>query len=359
MAAALRTHRIACIPGDGIGPEVIGATLKVLETLERSLKTFKLDFTQLPWGSDYYRSQGRYMPTDGIQLLKQHDAILFGAVGDKDVPDHISLWELLLAIRGQMQLYVNVRPVRTLPGIQPLIATPVKPIDWVIIRENSEGEYAGQGGRTHVGQPWECATEVAIYTRHGVGRIMRFAFETALSRPQKSLIVVTKSNAMRNGMVLWDEIATEISKDYPSVTMEKMLVDAMTVRMVKNPHTIDTIVGTNLQMDILSDLAAALAGSIGIASSSNIDPSRQSPSFFEPVHGSAFDITGKGVANPLGAIWSATEMLRWLKEDDAADRLMSAIEKVCEGNILTRDLGGHAGTLDVADAISKELSQSI
>lgn len=227
----------------------------------------------------------------------------------------------------------------------------------MLVRENSEGEYSGQGGRSHVGQEWEVATEVAIFTRVAIKRIMRFAFETAQSRPKKHLIVVTKSNSMRNGMVLWDQVASEVSKDFPDVAWEKMLVDAMTVRMVAKPQSIDTIVGTNLHMDILSDLAAGLAGSIGVAPSSNLDPTRKNPSIFEPVHGSAFDITGKGIANPVATFWSASEMLIWIGEKDAAAKLMQCVEAVCAAGTLTPDLGGTANTQGVVDAVCAEIEK--
>jgi isocitrate/isopropylmalate dehydrogenase len=256
-----------------------------------------------------------------------------------------------------MQLYANVRPVRTFPGTHsPLKTVDERGIDWMIIRENSEGEYAGQGGRSHIKQPWETATEVAIFTRVGIERIMRFAFETAQSRPRKQLTVVTKSNSMRNGMVLWDEIAAEVSNDFPDVTWDKMLVDAMTIRMIAKPYSIDTIVGTNLHMDIISDMAAALAGSIGVAPSSNLDPTRKNPSLFEPVHGSAFDITGKGIANPVATIWSASEMLKWIGEPDAANILMECVEDVCRAGILTPDLGGTSDTKGVTQAVIKAIS---
>lgn len=246
-----------------------------------------------------------------------------------DVPDHISLWGLLLPMRHMLQQYANVRPTRVLRGTHsPLAGCGPGDLDWVIVRENSEGEYSGQGGRTHIHQPYETATEVAIFTRHGIERLMRFAFKLAASRPRKHLTVVTKSNAQRNGMVLWDEVAADIAKEFPDVAVEKVLVDAMTVRMVVAPKSIDTVVATNLHADVLSDLAAALAGSIGIAPSSNLDPDRKSPSMFEPIHGSAFDITGKGVANPVGTFWSAAEMVRWLGQEEAADLLMLAVENV-------------------------------
>jgi isocitrate/isopropylmalate dehydrogenase len=247
--------------------------------------------------------------------------------------------------------------VRTFPGTKCPLNTATEGIDWMLVRENSEGEYAGQGGRSHVGQQWEAATEVALFTRVGIERIMRFAFEMAQSRPRKLLTVVTKSNSMRNGMVLWDEVAASVSKDFPDVTWDKMLVDAMTVRMVAKPQSIDTIVGTNLHMDILSDLAAALAGSIGVAPSSNLDPTRKNPSLFEPVHGSAFDITGKGVANPVATFWSAAEMLIWLGEKDAAAKLMGCVERVCAAGILTPDLGGTSDTQGVVDAVCLEVEK--
>ncbi|RAH86930.1 tartrate dehydrogenase [Aspergillus japonicus CBS 114.51] len=354
--SAVRKYKIASIGADGIGPEVVNATIDVLRAMQAILKTFELEFTDLDWGTARYKKTGRYMPEDGLDILRKFDAGLFGAVGAPDVPDHISLWQLLLAIRSPMQLYANVRPVKNFPNVpSPLAGVKHGDIDWVLVRENSEGEYCGQGGRTHRGQPWEAATEVSIFTRVGVERIMRFAFDVARRRPRKLLTVVTKSNAQRNGMVLWDEIALDVSKDYPDVKWDKVLVDAMTVRMVNNPKSLDTIVGTNLHMDILSDLAAALGGSIGIAPSSNLDPTRQNPSLFEPVHGSAFDITGKGIANPVATLWSASEMLRWLGEEQAADILLQATQETCSMGICTPDLGGKAKTVEVAEAVIAQI----
>ncbi|KAJ9488491.1 hypothetical protein VN97_g4792 [Penicillium thymicola] len=355
--ASNNSYRIASIPGDGIGIEVVNATIQVVEKLAKTLGTFNINFAHIPWGTAYYKQTGRYLPEDYLVALRQYDAILFGAVGSPDVPDHISLWGLLLALRGPLQLYANVRPVRTFPGTKCPLNTATNGIDWMLVRENSEGEYAGQGGRSHVGQQWEAATEVALFTRVGIERIMRFAFEAARSRPRKFLTVVTKSNSMRNGMVLWDEIAALVAKDFPDVSWDKMLVDAMTVRMVMKPESIDTIVGTNLHMDILSDLAAALAGSIGVAPSSNLDPTRKNPSIFEPVHGSAFDITGKGVANPVATFWSAAEMLIWIGEKDAAAQLMGCVERVCAKGILTPDLGGSSDTQGVVDAVCLEIEK--
>ncbi|KAL4961287.1 uncharacterized protein BDV14DRAFT_192323 [Aspergillus stella-maris] len=342
-------HKIASIPGDGIGPEVVSATIQVVNKLAAKLD-LQIEFTHIPWGTTYYKEHGQFMSDDALDVLRKFDACLFGAVGDPDVPDHVSLWGLLLKIRSPLQLFANVRPVRTFPGTKSPLNTAKNGIDWVLVRENSEGEYCGQGGRSHIGHPWETATEVAVFTRVAIERIMRFAFETAQSRPQKKLTVVTKSNAMRHGMVLWDEVAEEVARDFPDVNWDKMLVDAMTIRMVAQPDSLDTIVGTNLHMDILSDLAAGLAGSIGVAPSSNLDPTRKNPSLFEPVHGSAFDITGKGVANPVATFWSAAEMLNWLGEKEAGDKLMGCVERVCEAGVLTADLGGKAKTQDVVDA---------
>ncbi|KNG87487.1 hypothetical protein ANOM_003820 [Aspergillus nomiae NRRL 13137] len=337
MASQKHTYRIASIPGDGIGIEVVDAAIQVVEKLAKTLGTFDIDFTHIPWGTAYYKEHGRYVSEDCLDTLRKFDAGLFGAVGAPDVPDHISLWGLLLALRGPLQLYANVRPVRTFPGTKCPLNTATEGIDWMLVRENSEGEYSGQGGRSHVGQPWEAATEVAMFTRVGIERIMRFAFEVAQSRPRKLLTVVTKRFPRR-------------------------YVGQNAGGCNDGPHggeaqSIDTIVGTNLHMDILSDLAAALAGSIGVAPSSNLDPTRKNPSIFEPVHGSAFDITGKGVANPVATFWSAAEMLSWLGEKEAAKKLMDCVERVCAAGILTPDLGGTSNTQGVVDAVNKEIER--
>jgi tartrate dehydrogenase/decarboxylase / D-malate dehydrogenase len=349
----MNSYKIAAIPGDGIGKEVIAAGVEVLQALAARDGGFKLDFESFDWGSDYYKKHGVMMPENGREILKSFDAIYFGAVGAPDVPDHVTLWGLRLAICQPFDQYANVRPTRILPGIEgPLRNVAAKDLDWVIVRENSEGEYAGQGGRSHRGLPEEVATEVSIFTRAGVTRIMRFAFEVARSRPRKLLTVVTKSNAQRHGMVMWDEIAAEVAADYPDVTWDKMLVDAMTMRMTLKPQSLDTIVATNLHADILSDLAAALAGSLGIAPTANLNPERRFPSMFEPIHGSAFDITGKGIANPVGTFWTATMMLEHLGEKRAAERLMRAIERVtADPSLHTPDLGGSATTRQVTDAV--------
>ncbi|MEP1209245.1 MAG: tartrate dehydrogenase [Rhizobiaceae bacterium] len=355
----MRSYTIAAIPADGIGPEVINAGLEVLQALSQRIGDLNFEVTSFDWGSDYYRRHGTMMPEDGTDQLKEFDAIFFGAVGAPDVPDHITLWGLRLPICQGFDQYANVRPTRILPGIpSPLAGKKPGDLDWVILRENSEGEYSGAGGRVHRGLPEEVATEVSVFTRTGVERIMRYGFSLAQSRPRKLLTVVTKSNAQRHGMVLWDEIAAEVAQDFPDVTWDKMLVDAMTVRMTLNPESLDTIVATNLHADILSDLAGALAGSIGVAPTANIDPQRRFPSMFEPIHGSAFDITGKGIANPVATFWTACQMLDHLGEDAASERLMKAVEEVCAAGILTPDVGGEATTQQVTDAVVKAIRES-
>ncbi|MUZ64971.1 tartrate dehydrogenase [Agrobacterium vitis] len=355
----MREYKIAAIPADGIGPEVIAAGLQVLEALEQRSGDFKIHTETFDWGSDYYKKHGVMMPADGLDKLKTFDAIFFGAVGAPDVPDHITLWGLRLPICQGFDQYANVRPTKILPGITPPLRNcGPGDLDWVIVRENSEGEYSGHGGRAHRGLPEEVGTEVAIFTRVGVTRIMRYAFKLAQARPRKLLTVVTKSNAQRHGMVMWDEIAAEVSKEFPDVTWDKMLVDAMTVRMTLKPETLDTIVATNLHADILSDLAGALAGSLGVAPTANIDPERRFPSMFEPIHGSAFDITGKGIANPIATFWTAAQMLEHLGERDAAARLMSAVERVTEAGILTPDVGGTANTRQITEAVCNAIAGS-
>jgi tartrate dehydrogenase/decarboxylase / D-malate dehydrogenase len=353
----MREHKIAAMGGDGIGPEVIAAGLAVLDACAARDGGFRLAVEHFDWGSDYYKKHGVMMPADGADRLRAFDAIYFGAVGAPDVPDHVTLWGLRLAICQPLDQYANVRPTRILPGIQSPLRNVAGPeLDWVIVRENSEGEYAGNGGRAHRGLPEEVGTEVAIFTRAGVTRIMRFAFALARSRARKLLTVVTKSNAQRHGMVMWDEIAAEVAKEFPDVTWDKMLVDAMTMRMTLRPQTLDTIVATNLHADILSDLAAALAGSLGIAPTANLNPERKAPSMFEPIHGSAFDITGKGIANPIGTFWTGVMMLEHLGEPAAAARLMRAIERVTADRAFhTPDLGGTATTRQVTDAVCQAL----
>jgi tartrate dehydrogenase/decarboxylase/D-malate dehydrogenase len=354
----MRTYSIASIPGDGIGQEVIPAGLEVINALAEKSGEFALRVREFPWGSAYYRQHGLMMPEDGLTLLKTADAIYFGAVGEPSIPDHITLWGLRLKICQGFDQYANVRPTRSLIGV----ASPLRlqgelgAFDIVIVRENSEGEYAGNGGRAHQGHPEEVGTETAIFTRSGCRRIFQFAYRLADSRPRKQLTLVTKSNAMRHGMVLWDEVGMELARDFPAVKTDRMLVDAMTERMVRRPASLDVIVATNLHADILSDLAAALAGSLGIAPTANLNPERVFPSMFEPIHGSAFDIVGKGIANPVGAVLSGAMMLEHLGEARSAEALRSAVERVLAGGqTLSPDLGGSATTKDVVEAIKREI----
>jgi len=321
----MKSYRIAAIPGDGIGIEVIAAGVEVLTALAER-EDFRLEFEHFDWSSKRYLEQGAYIPEGGLEKLKAFDAIFFGAVGSPDVPDHVSLWGLRLPICQGFDQYANVRPSRVLPGVTSRLKGGEE-IDWVIIRENSEGEYSGSGGRVHRGLPEELATETSVFTRVGVERIHRFAFELARRRSKKHLTLVTKSNAQRHGMVLWDEIFHEVAMKYPDVKTQRVLVDAMTTLMVLKPASLDTIVASNLHADILSDLAAALSGSLGIAPTANLNPERKFPSMFEPIHGSAFDITGQGIANPIATFWTASMMLEHLGEPKAAARLMQAIER--------------------------------
>jgi len=350
-------YKIAAIPGDGIGAEVVAAGLEVLAAVAARAPGLTFQVETFPWGSDYYRAQGRMMAVDGLARLKDFDAIYFGAVGDPEVPDHVTLWGLRLAICQGFDQYANVRPARLLPGVAgPLAAVGPADLDWIIVRENSEGEYAGAGGRVHRGLPGEVGMEVAVFPRAGIARIMRFAFQLARDRPRRCLTVVTKSNAQRHGMVLWDEIFAEVARDYPDVATDKMLVDAMTTRMVREPSSLDVVVATNLHADILSDLAAALSGSLGIAPTANLNPERRFPSMFEPIHGSGFDITGKGIANPVASFWSASLMLDHLGEAEAAAALLQAIERaLASGRASTPDLGGDATTAQVTEAVCAAL----
>ena len=342
-------YKIAAMGGDGIGPEVIHAGVDVLQALGKA-EGYALEVKDFDWSSDRYLKHGAYIPEGGLAELKTFDAIYFGAVGSQKVPDHVSLWGLRLPICQGFDQYANVRPARVLPGVKsPLVNG--KDIDWVVIRENTEGEYAGMGGRAHRGLPIETATDVSVFTRVGVERIQRFAFELARKRRRKKLTLVTKSNAQRHGMVMWDEIFFEVAKDYPDVHWDRELVDAMTTRMVLKPQTIDVMVASNLHADVLSDLAAALSGSLGIAPTANLNPERLFPSMFEPIHGSAFDITGKGIANPIATFWTGAMMLEHLGEAKAAARLMKAIEATTGKGVHTPDLGGKATTKDVTRAV--------
>ena len=352
----MREHCIAAIPGDGIGAEVLAAGLRVLEALQSRESELRLKVESFPWGSDYYRSHGRMMPEDALATLKGFDAIYFGAVGDPEVPDDVTLWGLRLAICQGFDQYANLRPTRILPGVKsPLAGVAEGDIDWIIVRENTEGEYAGAGGRVHRGLPEEVGIETSVFTRSGIRRVQTIAFELARSRKRKHLTSVTKSNAQRHGMVLWDEVFAELAADYPDVTTEKVLVDAMTTRMVLQPASLDVVVASNLHADILSDLAAALSGSLGIAPTANLNPEGAFPSMFEPIHGAGFDIVGQNRANPVGAFWSAALMLEHLGQAGAARRLMTAVEQTLAAGVTTPDLGGSATTRDVTEAVCRAL----
>jgi tartrate dehydrogenase/decarboxylase/D-malate dehydrogenase len=348
--------RIAIIPGDGIGNEVVPEGIKVLERIaESSNGQISFAFETFPWGSAYYHRHGRMMADNALSVLEAFDAIYFGAVGWPDVPDHISLWGLRLAICQGFDQYVCLRPVRLLPGIEsPLRDASADRIDFVVVRENSEGEYAGVGGRRSSGGS-EIALQTAVFTEHGCERIIRYAFELAMTRPKRTVTSVTKSNAQQYGMTLWDDVFHRVAADYPEVRTEQWLVDAMAARFVLRPETLDVVVGSNLFGDILSDLGSALAGSLGVAASANIDPERRKPSMFEPVHGSAPDIAGKGIANPIGQIWSAALMLDHLGWPDQARRIVSAIEYATSNGLTTPDLGGTRSTVEAGDAIRDAL----
>ena len=348
----MRNHKIAALPGDGIGPEVLQAGLTVLESLEKS-EGFALNTIQFPWGSNFYLQHGRMVKEGGIESLRAFDAIYFGAVGSKDVPDHVTVWDLILPIRQKFDQYVNLRPMRLLPGLKsPLDGRGPGDIDMVCVRENTEGEYSGVGGFVHRGHAGEMANEVATFTRAGIERVVRFAFELARTRPRKLVASATKSNALRHSMVLWDEVVEEVAGRFPDVTVRKYHVDALAARMVTQPDTVDVIVASNLFGDILTDLGAAISGSLGVAPSGNIDPTRANPSMFEPIHGSAPDIAGRGIANPIGAVWAGAMMLEHLGEKQGAQRVVRAIEKVTlEGRVRTPDLGGEATTADMTRAL--------
>ncbi|MFM9108093.1 MAG: tartrate dehydrogenase [Chloroflexota bacterium] len=354
-----REVRIAVIPGDGIGAEVAPEGLRVLDRVAAGSGgglAFAYEF--FPWGCQYWLETGRMMDADGLDRLRGFDAIYFGAVGWPGVPDHVSLWGLRLAICQGFDQYACIRPVRLLPGVpSPLRNATPETVDWVVVRENSEGEYAGVGGRNLAGRGAgnEVAIQTALFTERGCERIIRYAFDLAMTRPRRKVTSVTKSNAQQYGMTLWDETFARVARDYPEVATEQWLVDAMAARFVLRPETLDVVVASNLFGDILSDLGSAIGGSLGIAASANLDPERRNPSMFEPVHGSAPDIAGQGIANPVAAIWTVALMLDHLGLGDEATRVMQAIEETTGAGILTPDLGGTASTAEVGAAIAARL----
>jgi tartrate dehydrogenase/decarboxylase/D-malate dehydrogenase len=354
-----RTFKIAVIPGDGIGNEVVPEGLQVLDKLAAaSGGALAFSYESFPWGCEYYLGTGKMMDDDGLSRLESFDAIYFGAVGWPGVPDHVSLWGLRLAICQGFDQYACIRPVRLLPGIDsPLRNATAETVDWVVVRENSEGEYAGVGGRNFAGRGAgsEVAVQSAMFTERGCERIIRYAFNLALTRKRQKVTSVTKSNAQQYGMTLWDDVFQRVAAEYPTVETEQWLVDAMAARFVLRPETLEVVVGSNLFGDILSDLGSAIGGSLGIAASANLDPERRKPSMFEPVHGSAPDIAGKGIANPIAAIWTVSLMLDHLGLADEAARVMRAIERATSAGILTPDLGGTATTREIGDAILANL----
>jgi tartrate dehydrogenase/decarboxylase/D-malate dehydrogenase len=356
----MKSHRIAVIAGDGIGKEVIPAATEIL-ALAADQGGFRCEFTDLPWGCDYYLRAGRMMDGDGIDQLRKFDAIYLGAIGDPRVADHISARELILPLRQRLGQYVNLRPMRLMPGISsPLAGRTAADIDMICVRENSEGEYCGMGGRLHGGTPYELAEQTGIFTRQGIERIARYAFRVAASRPRKMLASATKSNALQHAMVLWDEVVAGVATEFPDVELKKYHVDALCARMVTHPHTLDVIVASNLFGDILTDIGSAISGSLGVGPGGNINPEKTTPSMFEPIHGSAPDIAGKGIANPIAAIWAGAMMLDHLGERAAHDRILGAIERVlAEGQIKTPDLGGRATTTDMVAAVAAAMTTRV
>ena len=353
----MKTYRIAVIAGDGIGKEVIPAGIDVLR-MAADQGGFRLDFTDVPWGCDYYLQTGRMMDANGIDQLMKFDAIYLGAIGDPRVSDAVSARELILPLRQQLGQYVNLRPMKLMPGItSPLANRDAAEIDMICVRENSEGEYCGMGGRLHRGTPQELAEQTGVFTRHGIERIARYAFRLAETRPRRMLASATKSNALQHAMVLWDEVVADVAKDFPRVELKKYHVDALCARMVTHPHTLDVIVASNLFGDILTDIGSAISGSLGVAPGANLNPDRTTPSMFEPIHGSAPDIAGKGIANPIASIWAGAMMLDHLGERAAHDRILTAIESVLgDERVKTPDLGGTATTTQMTAAITAAMN---
>lgn len=350
------THKIAVIAGDGIGPEVIDEGIKVLNAVAEKDGGFKFEFTSFPWGCDYYKETGKMMADDGIETLKKFDAIFLGAVGSPGVPDHISLWDLLLVIRKSFDQYVNLRPVKLLEGAPcPLKDVKKSDVDMIFVRENTEGEYAGSGSWLFRGKPNEVVIQDGVFSRHGTERVIRYAYELA-RREGKTLTSISKGNALNYSMVFWDQIFKEVGAEYPDVKTYSYLVDAASMFMVKDPKRFEIIVTSNLFGDILTDLGAAIQGGMGLAAGANLNPEKAFPSMFEPIHGSAPDIAGQGKANPLATVWSASQLLEFFGHKKWADKLIEIIEELLvEKKTLTPDLGGKATTKEVGDAVVEKL----
>jgi len=354
----MKTYKIAVIAGDGIGPEVIAEGMKVLNAVARQDGGFQFPFEEFPWGCQYYLEHGRMMAEDGIERLKEFDAIFLGAVGYPGVPDHISLWDLLLTIRKSFDQYINLRPVKLLKGAPcPLKDVAQEDIDMIFVRENSEGEYAGSGSWLFKGKPNEVVIQDGVFSRHGCERVIRYAFELA-RKEGKTLTSISKGNALNYSMVFWDQIFQEVSREYPDVKTNSYLVDAASMFMVKDPKRFQIVVTSNLFGDILTDLGAAIAGGMGLAAGANLNPERKFPSMFEPVHGSAPDIAGQQLSNPMATIWSASQMLDFFGYPQWGKRLLEILEELMvEGKVLTPDMGGTAKTSQVGDAVVEKLKQ--
>lgn len=355
----MKTIRIAAIPGDGIGPEVLREGIKVLETVAELDGNFSFEWAYFPWGCEYYLQNGRMMPENGIDILKQYDAIFLGAVGAPGVPDHISLWDLLLKIRKSFDQYINLRPIKLLKGAPcPLKDVRREDIDMVFVRENSEGEYAGSGSWLYKGKPNEVVIQNGVFSRTGCERVIRYAYELA-RKEKKSLTSVSKGNALNYSMVFWDRVFREIGAEYPDVETHSLLVDAASMLMVKDPKRFQVVVTSNLFGDILTDLGAAISGGMGLAAGANLNPERDYPSMFEPIHGSAPDIAGKGIANPLATIWAVAQILDYFGQENWGQKVIDAIEAVLEnGTVLTPDIGGHASTGDVGNQVVQYLKEN-
>ena len=354
----MKTYKIAVIAGDGIGPEVLAEGIKTLNKVSELDGSFKFEFTHFPWGCDYYLETGKMMPDDGIETLKGFDAIYLGAVGAPGVPDHISLWDLLLKIRHEFDQYVNLRPVKLLKGAPcPLKDAKCEDIDMIVVRENSEGEYAGEGSWLFRGEENEVVLQTGVFSRKGTERIIRYAYELA-RKEGKKLTSISKGNALNYSMVFWDSIFKEVGKDYPDVETDSLLVDAASMFFVKKPSRFGVVVTSNLFGDIITDLGAAISGGMGLAAGANINPERKYPSMFEPIHGSAPDIAGKGIANPLASIWSASQMLDFFGHEDWGKKLIDAIEAIMvQAKVLTPDMGGKSSTSEVGDEIVRLLGK--
>ncbi len=348
----MKTYQIASIPGDGIGPEVIREGIKVLDAIAAVDGSFRFNWTEFPWGCEYYLQHGKMMEEDGIDRLRSFDAIYLGAVGAPGVPDHVSLWGLLLAIRKSFDQYINLRPVKLLHGAPcPLKNVTPDDIHMTFIRENSEGEYAGSGAWLYKDQPNEVVIQNGVFSRYGCERVIRYAYDLA-RKEKKTLTSISKGNALNYSMVFWDQIFAEVGKEYPDVETSSLLVDAASMFMVRKPQRFEIVVTSNLFGDILTDLGAAISGGLGLAAGANLNPERKYPSMFEPIHGSAPRMAGKGVANPMAAIWSAAQMLEFFGYKEWSEKIVNAIETLLvQGAVLTPDVGGNASTSDVGDAI--------